>query len=181
MHLGAVFRHSHGNSIPHSSLHTTLSTPPPQSFQWWIACLCLGLLLPSTCSQARDSLLWHLDTTNSQGPHYRQFLVSRGTDQDKSDSGLQGSPSLQLVPAGVPVPATPSQSQSQILLGQGVEQARQGVVLARQNTFNAREGVVLARKNVLQARQGLARDKQGSYGGQAGRLQVELHPEEQLG
>ena len=106
-------------------------------------------------------------TTNSQGPHYRQFLVSSRKYLNKSDSCLQGSANLRLVPGGLPVPATSSQRQSQILLGQGVEQARQGVVLARQN--------------ILQARQGLARDKQGSYGGQAGRLQVELHPEEQLG
>ena len=142
-------------------------TASPQSFQSWIACLCLGLLLPSACSQARDSLLWDLDITNSQGPHYRKFLVSSRKYLNKSDSCLQGSANLRLVPGGVPVPATSSQRQSQILLGQGVEQARQGVVLARQN--------------ILQARQGLARDKQGSYGGQAGRLQVELHPEEQLG
>ena len=85
------------------------------------------------------------------------------------------------MPGGVPVPVIPSQRQSQILLGQGVEQARQGVVLTRKNTLKARQGVVLARQDVLQARQGVARDKQGSYGGQAGRLQVELHPEEQLG
>merc|ERR1712179_76322 len=103
-------------------------------------------------TQSRDVLLRELDRSNPQGPHFRQFLES---------------PSLRMLPGGVPVPRIVTQRHSlPSLVSQDLN-----LPVTQVSTTNH-----LERESSLGRQGGLGGEVEGGV-----LLPVQLHPEEKLG
>merc|ERR1712212_1416570 len=121
----------------------------------------------------RDAVLWRADAANAQGPHYRQYLSSP----------------LKLLGGGVPVPATPSQkialaSGLRTLTGLNMVEPRgrpgQRFVGGRRQEVNLGSDQDIEAGGRVSQQPGVV-GPPASLRPEQATLEIELHPEEQLG